>query len=218
MPQTKELLHDALENERRYVAQELHDGIAQTALQMSLQIGICQKLLEHKRTDMLMTELSQIEARLQVANNQVRELIADMRPPKVGSDAPLHEHLQYLIDIHHERNGPPVIYENTNRTLTFPQSFAVVISRIIQEGLLNIRKHAEAKNVWLRVKESGDSVILILADDGKGFDQFKMGQSPHRSGAGLVNMEARAQIIDADFTVTSGTQGTGTRLTLIIPK
>jgi len=70
-----------VENERRYVARELHDGVAQTTQQLILQASLCRKLLERRRLDMLAQELSGLEARAQHASNQVRELITDMRPP-----------------------------------------------------------------------------------------------------------------------------------------
>ena len=58
----------ALENERRYAARELHDGVAQTTLQLGLQAGICRKLLEHGKLEMLADELAQLETRIQMAS------------------------------------------------------------------------------------------------------------------------------------------------------
>jgi two-component system sensor histidine kinase DegS len=79
MTKTEKLLQ-ALENERRYTARELHDGVAQTTLQLGLQAGICRKLLERGNLAMLNQELIELEARIQLASTQVRDLIADMRP------------------------------------------------------------------------------------------------------------------------------------------
>jgi glucose-6-phosphate-specific signal transduction histidine kinase len=63
---TKDLL-ETLENERRYVARELHDGVAQTTLQLGLQAGICNKLLERGNLEMLAKELAELEKRVLVA-------------------------------------------------------------------------------------------------------------------------------------------------------
>ena len=78
-------LLDALEDERRYVARELHDSVAQTTLQLGLQAGICRKLLERGNLEMLSRELANLEERIQVASRQVREIISDMRPPPGGA-------------------------------------------------------------------------------------------------------------------------------------
>src|SRR5688572_29241532 len=101
-------LLDALEDERRYVARELHDSVAQTTLQLGLQAGICRKLLERGNLEMLGRELANLEERIQVASRQVREMISDMRPPLVEPEASLVDYLEHEIKIHQERGGPQV--------------------------------------------------------------------------------------------------------------
>lgn len=212
-------LLNALENERRYVATELHDGVAQTTLQLSLQIGICQKLLERGKTKMLAKELTQLEQRIHLASSQIRELIADMRPPQVMPEASLAEYLQHLIDLHHERGGPPVTphLNITNISLTSAQT--ITLARIIQESLLNIRKHAEAQHVHLDIVEDDSIMAVTIIDDGQGFDFAEITARPtDKGGAGLANLQARAKAAGMRFEVTTGPMGTGTRVVVTLPK
>jgi signal transduction histidine kinase len=200
---------NALENERRYVAKELHDGVAQTVLQLGLQIGICQKLLERGKTKMLGKELNQLEQRIQLASGQIRELIADMRPTKIDPEAPVPAQVQHLIDLHHERGGPPVTYQVNVADISLTPLQILALNRIIQESLLNIRKHAEAQQVQVDIVEDDALTALTIADDGPGFDLAEITtRSTDKGGAGLANLQARAEAAGLKLELTTGSTGT----------
>ncbi len=214
-------LLSALENERRYMAKELHDGVAQTTLQLGLQAGICRKLLEGDRLDMLAGELVQLEERVQLASSQIREMISDMRPPMVEDDATLDDYIQYVIKTHADRGGPPVTY-NFNWSDQAPDlspAGELALVRIIQEALLNIRKHAEAQNIRVVLSAEEDQIYVTIADDGKGFDSAEVNaRYINKGGAGLTNLHMRAKAIGGDLTLTRDTTGQGTKITLILSK
>jgi two-component system sensor histidine kinase DegS len=219
--QFDELLN-ALEDERRYMAKELHDGVAQTTLQLGLQAGICRKLLERGNLDMLANELAQLEERLQLASSQVREMIQDMRPPTVEPDASLDDYVKYAIDIHTQRGGPPVTYQFNqpeNQFLNLSSAQVLTLTRIIQEALLNIRKHAQAQNVRLALSTEEDNIYLTIADDGQGFDSAEVeSRFVDKGGAGLTNLYMRAKAIGGTLTIGRDTTGQGTKITLILSK
>ncbi|MEW5961607.1 MAG: ATP-binding protein [Chloroflexota bacterium] len=209
----------ALENERRYVARELHDGVAQTTLQLGLQAGICNKLLEHNRLDMLATELAQLEARILLASRQVRELIADMRPPQVEPEAGLDEYLQQLIELHLQQGGPPVEYQNgwADASPDLTELRQLALGRVVQEALLNIRKHAQARQVSLTLAVDEQSFVVVVADDGRGFDAAEAAARPtDKGGAGLANLRARVEAIGGTLAIgpNSADQGTVVTVTL----
>lgn len=206
----------ALENERRYVARELHDGVAQTTLQLGLQAGICRKLLEHGRLEMLATELAQLEKRIQLASGQIREMIADMRPPQVEPGAGLDEYFRQLIDLHQDRGGPPVEYRNDwtgAPPLSQPQQLALV--RVVQEALQNVRKHAQARKVQLTLVAQENTYRVVIADDGQGFDLVEVkARSTDKGGAGLANLAARVAASDGELSIEKNKTGQGTVLTV----
>jgi signal transduction histidine kinase len=211
----------ALENERRYVARELHDSVAQTTLQLNLQVGLCRKLMEAGKLEMLANELAHLEERSQLASVQVREIISDMRPPKVDPQATLDEYIQHTLDIHVERGGATVTYKNewTALPCNFTSTHRLTLMRIIQETLLNIRKHAKANNVQLTLAEEDDRFLVIIADDGQGFDPVEVeARAVDKGGAGLANLRARAEAMGGDIAVARNILGQGTKVTLTLPK
>lgn len=209
----------ALENERRYVARELHDGVAQTVQQLGLYGGICRKLLERNDMERLAEQLAEMEERIHAASMQVREMIADFRPPLVEPDSGLLEYVQFAIDTHHERQGPPVSYRNRlgNQIPPLSAQQILTLSRIIQEALLNVRKHAAAQNVLFDVAIQNQQLILTIADDGCGFDDRIEQRSSDKGGAGLQNMRARANAIGGGVKIGQGTTDGGTAVFLTLP-
>lgn len=208
-----------LEDERRYVARELHDGIAQTTLQLGLQVGICRKLLERDHLEMLARELARLEERIQMASRQVQEMINDMRPPLVASDAGLDDYLRYVINIHTGRGGPPVDYRFAGQegALALTASQMLALARIVQEALLNIRKHARAENVHLTVSAESHQVYVTIADNGQGFDPAGVETlSTDKGGAGLANLQARAEAIGGTLAIIPTNGGKGTQITISI--
>lgn len=208
-----------LENERRYVARELHDGVAQTTLQLNLQIGICRKLLERDQQEKLAGELAELEQRIQLAATQIRQMIADMRPPKVAPEATLDEYFQYIIELHFDRGGPFVAYHfELEQPPAISPNQSLALTRVAQECLLNIRKHAQATQVQLHVSGDATQLQLKISDNGQGFDLAEVQTRPiDKGGAGLTNLQARVEAIGGALTITSQT-GQGTQITVTLPK
>jgi two-component system sensor histidine kinase DegS len=216
---TKDLL-DTLENERRYVARELHDGVAQTTLQLGLQAGICKKLLERGNLELLAKELAGLEQRVLLASSQVREMIADMRPPQIAPEAGLSDYIGAAIETHLERGGPPVTNDITmsDRMMACSTPQKLTLFRIVQEALLNVRKHAGAQNVRLTVTDDDTNIQITIADDGHGFDISQQAKTPgDKGGAGLANLQARAWLLGGSLTISSEVNGGGTEVFLTLP-
>jgi signal transduction histidine kinase len=93
------------------------------------------------------------------------------------------------------------------------------LGRIIQEALLNIRKHARAQNVWLTCSLDDDRYALSIVDDGQGFDHLEMNSRPlDKGGAGLASMRLRAEALGGTLSIGRNITGQGTSLTFILPK
>ncbi len=219
---TNPTLLDALENERRYIAKELHDGVAQTTLQLGLQAGICRKLLERNQLELLLNELSQLEERSQKASGQLRELIQDLRPPmlETDEDSTLDDYITYAITLHHRRGGAPVAYQYKIQAddLRLTPAQMLGLMRIVQEGLLNTRKHAIANSVRLTVALEQNALYLTIADDGRGFDPAEVASRlVDRGGVGFDNLLMRAQAVGGSLNVARDTTGSGTKIMVVLP-
>lgn len=203
-----------VENERSYVARELHDGVAQTTQQLILQASLCRKLLERRRLETLAEELTSLEARAERASQQVRELIGDLRPPRAEPDAPLVAWVRAEIDTHLERGGPPVEFELHTQQFIPPQptETCTALARILQEALLNVRKHASARQVKVTLSHKENMLRVVVSDDGQGFSPAELRtRSPEKGGAGLQVMRSRALALGGQFKVQTG-PGQGTRV------
>jgi len=96
-----------------------------------------------------------------------------------------------------------------------PESVDMVVLRIVQETLQNVRKHAQATHVAIRARREGEDVVLDIHDDGRGFRQSGVKKSSHRT-FGIQFMGERAESIGAHFEVRSQ-PGDGTTVRLVIP-
>ena len=207
------------ENERSYVARELHDGVAHTTQQLILQAGLCRKLLERRRLETLAEELATLEARVQYASQQVRDLIADLRPPHGEPDALFVEWVRAEIDTHLNRGGSPTEFElQADRPIPrLPDTTRIALIRILQEALLNTRKHARAQQVRVALTLNEKLLRLTVKDDGQGFRPSELrARPPDAGGAGLQAMRARARALGGEFMVQTR-PGQGTQVEASIP-
>ncbi|HIA05015.1 MAG TPA: hypothetical protein EYN66_24470, partial [Myxococcales bacterium] len=156
------------ENERRFVAQELHDHVIQTLLQINMQVSICKRYLELDITDETASELDLLEGQIMTASQQLRDLIADLRSP-TSEDGTFQSMLEKQIEIHHQRGGPTVTLSQNN-IIELSATKKLALTRIIQESLHNIRKHANASKVDLILKTDNSRLKISVTDDGQGFD------------------------------------------------
>ena len=203
------------ENERRFVAQELHDHAIQTLLQINMQVGICKHYLELGYIDETKSELEALEQQIITTSQQLRNLIADLRPP-ISDEGTFQSMLEKQIEIHHQRGGPPV--KLTQRAkIELPTYKKLALTRIIQEGLHNIRKHAQETQVNLDLKVHDSQLELTIADNGKGFDDALIPNPfAEKGGAGMVNMQIRTNAVNGSFDIQSRPER-GTVVKIIVP-
>ncbi|MCB0192450.1 MAG: hypothetical protein KDJ65_10945 [Anaerolineae bacterium] len=207
-------LLSALEQERRYVAKELHDGVAQTTLQLGLQAGICSKLLEHGKYDMLEDELAHLQERIQLASGQVRDMISDMRSPLTPNGESLVDYLKGSVQTHIQRGGPDVTFDFKELEADFrvSEEEKLALTRLVQEALLNIRKHSHATRVRLHVSTKIDATYITIIDNGQG------SASAMEMGAGLKNMKTRLEAIGGSLMIENEAKGSGLQITARLPK
>jgi two-component system, NarL family, sensor kinase len=199
-------LYDGQEMERRRISRELHDGLGQKLVGTKLQIENCDE------ADPRCLHLTMIEAKVQL-HRIVEELhrISNDLMPAALNELGLEVALQNLCrDVAHQ-TGLEVEFDYVAETRP-DEKISVYLYRICQEALLNAVKHAEAKYVSMQFLETRDSMLLIIEDDGKGFDQQQ-----YQGGNGLPNMRDRAEMLGGTISIESSA-GNGTTLRIKIPK
>lgn len=207
----------AVLEERNRVAQEIHDGVAQLLGCIRLWAEEALLLAEKHKTKALNQKLTQIETISQEALSSLRdEMFALRSTPERDRDL-LPVFANFLnriqkqwgilvrLEVFRNQEGHP------NAALTTAAETQLL--RVVQEGLTNIRRHANAKNIVLRVEDNPKNYRVLIRDDGKGFDPRQV--SPERLG--LKIMQERAVSVGGRVWVTSET-GVGTVVEIILPK
>ncbi len=197
--------HDAgVLAERARLAAEIHDTLAQgfTSVLMLTQAA-------EVNPDTTKESLTLIERTARENLAEARSLVAALSPAALdGSSLP--EALRRLTDGHREATHADVALDVSGEPTPHPET-DVVLLRAAQETLANVRKHASAGRVRLRLAYAPDGVTLAVSDDGAGFDP-----SANGTGFGLRGMRRRVEQSGGTMTVTSE-PGTGTTVKVQLP-
>ena len=159
------------ERERRRLAQDLHDRTAGglTSVLFSLR-GLERELGDEEQR----SRLSEARAGVSAAIEDVRDLIADLRP-KVLDDFGLGPALERLCSTVARRSGLAVQAELGEGLDALPPDVATAVYRIVQEAISNVVRHAEARTVGVTAAILGDLLVVTVSDDGVGFRPGSMG-------------------------------------------
>ena len=187
----------AVLEERNLVAQGLHDSIAQGLSFLNLQTQMLEDALRRDDREALAESLGQIQAGVQESYDDVRELLTNFRASLAAED--LFSAVDAILERFRRQTGlrVEVQREGDGAPLSPDQQLQVLF--ILQESLSNVRKHARASRVVVRIEDERD-LLLTVRDDGVGFDAQEVAQRP--SGHfGLSIMQERAQRAGAELTI-----------------
>jgi PAS domain S-box-containing protein len=208
---------DAQENERKLLAQEIHDSIGGSLA--AIKFG-----LEEKLENMPSSppengiSLEKIVTMVEETIRETRRISAHLRPSMLD-DLGLFPTIDWLCR-EFKKLYPEI---RTHRKLEIQEDdiaepLKVVIYRVLQEAMNNVAKHSEAEVVKLGLIRAGNNVELSVIDNGRGFNLEKtISKSDPMSGFGLTGMIDRAEICGGRLNITSK-KGQGTAIHLILPK
>ena len=208
----QERIIKAQEEVRNQLARELHDNTAQMLSLIIMNLDLARQFLEKNKLERLGSELQRIEEYAKQANREVRTLLFELRPIILESRGLVpalhayHRQLQSSMTTRIHLDAAPLGFEISLQG-------ASIIFSIIQEAVNNIRKHARAKNVWIRVSSDIEKLNFAVEDDGVGFDVDAVTVNYEERGSfGLLNMQERAALLAGRLQVqsprTHGSNGT----------
>lgn len=203
-------LLDVEEVERRTISRELHDSIGQNLAVANITLTVMRQTLPPDAPAAVLTQLADTQKLLEQTGAQVRNVLADLRPPGLddyGLDAALRLHAEAST----QRYGRAVEYAGDPRLPRLPATTEAALFRIAQEAIHNAARHADAGviRVGLTFGDHGKTGVLTITDDGCG---FAPAAGPEIDpGLGLSTMRERAEAIGAAFRLTSE-PGRGTRI------
>lgn len=179
------------EDERKNLAQELHDEIGQhlTAIHMDASV-----IKITKNIDIAQESATAIDAVVRRMMEIVRTMLQRLRPSdldELGLDAALRE----LISTWLERNSDAHIdLYISGDFISIDDAVLISVYRLVQEGLTNIARHANANQITISVKRDSDQIIMMIKDNGHGFDY-----TLKTSGFGLAGMKERVEGLAGKF-------------------
>ena len=204
------------EIERQRISRDLHDNVAQELA--SLKIG-CDTMFDcpEQISPGLVSKIRNFSRILQNTIMSVRNLAYDLRPPGLDQLGLVSTITNYC-DEFSERNGIPIDFFSAGMSeLHLGSDTEINLYRIVQEALHNVKKHAQAKMVVIRLIASFPTIILRIEDDGKGFDlQSRIERSYAEKRMGLRSMEERVRLLNGKIRIRSQ-EGKGTRTLVEIP-
>lgn len=194
------------EEERKRIAQELHDGLGGLLSSARLQM----KTIEKEITKLEELQLfSKAEEMIDTACQEVRRISHDMMPGAL-IDLGLVEALEDLVSNAASGQMALISFETDAEDYPFSDQEKVQLYRIAQEAIQNAIKHAGAATINVRLEHISECLSLTIADDGRGFDSLAS-----YSGLGLRTIQSRAEYLGGKMTVNSNESGT--TLEVLIP-
>jgi signal transduction histidine kinase len=203
----------AQEMERKRIASELHDSLAQSAGVIKYSVEACVEQLTRLQPDL---DLGLLESVIDQTRSLVEEIrrISNNLAPSTLEDFGLCVALQSICD---QFRSPGVdlqpVCDACIDESALPDIIRFTIYRVVQESLNNMAKHASATEARVELNMSGETLQLVVRDNGKGFDPASV-QDPadeNSRGAGLRNMRERVLATGGEYTLESS-PGEGVRV------
>lgn len=200
------------EEELRRLARELHDDLTQRLAVLSIDLGNLELNFKEELPEEAINQISKIKEKTIKISEDVHHLSRDLHP-SILEDLGLVRAVKSECNDFSSRTGIAVVFTPKNIPLSISNKIALSIYRIIQEGLVNIARHANTKNSYVFLEGLDNSIQLSIRDTGQGFDQ---GQIKDEAALGLSSMRERARLVNGEFSISSETGG-GTNVEVDIP-
>jgi signal transduction histidine kinase len=197
------------ESTLRHISRELHDEFGQVLTAIGSMLRRAGNHLPEGSPPR--EELKEVQEIAQSTLNNIRTLSQALHPVLL-EEAGLESTLDWYIPTVERQSGISMHYEKKGQPFPVETGAGVHIYRVLQEALNNVSRHSGAREAWIRLTFSLDSLELEVEDHGKGFVAEKM-----QRGIGLVAMRERAELIGGALAISPRAQG-GTVVRLHVPK
>jgi len=206
---------DAQEEERRAIAQSLHDDTGQA---LSMLIINLDRIDEHIQPDQKDLKKQVADARVLAANSltELRRILSGLRPA-ILDDLGLVPAIRWFARTNLEKVGIRVVIKAPSIPLELSPAITTTLFRIVQEAVSNVVRHAGAESVTIVLQLNGGTVQLRVDDDGHGFDPGSASRDAvELQRLGLLGIRERAELLGGEIQIESAPEK-GTRLHVSIP-
>lgn len=202
------------ERERRRISVDLHDNIAQTLAITKLKLD---SLLDGSRDGKHAKQLEYIIDLIEQAIGQTRSLMTDLSP-SVLYELGLTEAMEWLAEQIQDRYGLRIILKNDPKIRNIDKDLQALLFRSARELLLNVVKHAHAKEACIILQKLAGQISVTVKDNGTGFNMSEIDHPSKKTGGfGLLSIRERLNHIGGIFEIETE-KGQGTCIRLIVPE
>lgn len=200
---------DIVDRERRRIAREIHDGVAQDLAALSLKLRLCQRQLNNDRAG-LSAELDEIRSDLDTALVELRRILCGLRPIS------LEEHglipALHILAAEFSARHPIYIHVSISGDERYlPHSLELPIFRMAQEALNNVAQHAQATYAQVTLSLMPNASTFSIEDNGSGFTTSVLWDKIRQGHLGLQQMRERVAVHHGTLSIQSEV-GQGTRI------
>ena len=203
--------NEAIEAERRRTAREMHDELGQLLTALKMDLETLHSALPSDKPD-LGKRAQAMHALIDATIAATRRIASDLRPSMLD-DLGLAAALDWLTHNFSKRTGIATDLVIDETVAQVPEPICSALYRITQESLTNVAKYAQATNVEIRLEQKGDSVQLLVRDNGRGIEAA---DQQKRGSFGLLGIRERVLLLSGEVSI-SGEHGQGSEVRARIP-
>ncbi|HEY1422031.1 MAG TPA: histidine kinase [Candidatus Acidoferrum sp.] len=206
----------AIEAERSRISRDLHDGILQTLLSIEIQLDVLRRRV-NSSPDHAEAALAGLQQTVRNESAELRHFVTDLRPVRVQS-ADLTDLMRGFAERYRNESSLALDLLLDSADLRAPDRVCREVFQIYREALNNIKKHAKATHVVVKLSQDDSRLLLVVDDNGEGFSfagKFT-GDELDRLRLGPISIKERTRTVNGALTVESN-PGHGARLTIEIP-
>lgn len=206
-------LFRAQEDERQRLSQELHDGTSQTMVSILTYLRILHQMLTTTEQKEFLGQIRELTSQ---TLESIRALAVNLHPPML-KDLGLIVAIEKFLDMVQQTSSTIQIeFEHEGDFSTLSDMLALVCYRIIQEGITNIVKHAQATQATVKIIYTKTKIDLEIIDDGIGFNEETAQRAKLNHHLGLRSMQKRIELLQGEFEIISK-MNEGTIIKIVIP-
>ncbi|KAB7665169.1 sensor histidine kinase [Bacillus sp. B1-b2] len=202
----------AQEDEKKRLSREIHDGPAQMMANVMMRSDLVERIYKEHGADQAFEEIRNLKVMVRNALYEVRRIIYDLRPmalDDLGLIPTLKKYLQTTEEYH---QSTKIDFTFLGKEVRLPSEYEVALFRLIQESVQNAFKHANATTITVKIELMRDQVIVMVKDNGKGFDK----EQRKEESFGLIGMRERVELLDGELTIDTKL-GVGTIIMINVP-
>ncbi|WP_212784970.1 MASE3 domain-containing protein [Ferrigenium kumadai] len=200
---------EAREDERKRIARDIHDELGQMLTALRMEVSLL-RMTFGQDNPQLMGQVQNIMGHVDATIQVVRNVAAKLRPAVL--DMGIVSAMEWQMGEFAKRSGIRCGLNISEEDIYLDEERSTALYRVVQESLTNVARHAQAENVDISLWRDGESYLLEVRDDGKGFDP----ETLKKKTFGLMGIRERVMLLQGELDITSE-PGSGTTVSVRIP-